>query len=56
MLDKLFKRPEKKPEAAPQPAAKPESTEDALDETGTFMLDINQLKDCEDLEDLLKDV
>lgn len=56
MLDKLFKRPEKKTEPAPQTAAKTESSEDALDETGTFMLDVNQLKDCEDLDDLLKDV
>lgn len=58
MLDKLFKRAEKKPEAAkeaPKPAAE-ENPEDGLDETGTFMLDVNQLKECEDLDDLLKDV
>lgn len=58
MLDKLFKRAEKKKETAPaqenQPAA--EDMDDALDETGTFMLDVNQLKECEDLEDLLNDV
>lgn len=58
MLDKLFKRAEKKEEpklAQPAPSAE-QSVEDGLDETGTFMLDVNQLKDCEDLEDLLNDV
>lgn len=60
MLDKLFKRAEKKAEPvkeAPKPAAEAgDSAEDSLDETGTFMLDVNQLKECEDLDDLLKDV
>jgi hypothetical protein len=58
MLDKLFKRADKKPEVkeAPKTTAPQDSTEDALDETGTFMLDVNQLKECEDLDDLLKDV
>ncbi|HEY9843854.1 MAG: hypothetical protein ACAI44_34820 [Candidatus Sericytochromatia bacterium] len=60
MLDKLFKRADKKAEAVKE-AAKPapesqENPEDGLDETGTFMLDVNQLKECEDLDDLLKDV
>lgn len=58
MLDKLFKRAEKKKETAPAQENKPatEDMDDALDETGTFMLDVNQLKECEDLEDLLNDV
>lgn len=58
MLDKLFKRAEKKKETAPAQESKPagEDMDDALDETGTFMLDVNQLKECEDLEDLLNDV
>lgn len=30
--------------------------EDAMDETGTFMLDVSQLQDSEELEDLLKDL
>lgn len=59
MLNKLFKKAEKKPVEAEDTKAKSESTdqvEDGLDETGTFMLDVNQLKECEDLEDLLNDV
>lgn len=58
MLDKLFKRAEKKPEPAKEApkAASEDNLEDGLDETGTFMLDVNQLKECEDLDDLLKDV
>jgi hypothetical protein len=59
MLDKLFKKVNKnKDEAKEQPKAenKQSSQEDMLDETGTFMLDINQLKETEDLEDLLNDV
>lgn len=59
MLNKLFKRAEKKPEVkeAPKPASDAQDNlEDGLDETGTFMLDVNQLKECEDLDDLLKDV
>ena len=59
MLSKLFKKTDKK--KADAEAAQAESTandqvEDGLDETGTFMLDVNQLKECEDLEDLLNDV
>ena len=57
MLDKLFKRADKKKE---EPKAQSQDNnqeiEDGLDETGTFMLDVNQLKECEDLEDLLNDV
>jgi len=60
MLDKLFKRADKKKEAGAQAQvqteAKQDQVEDGLDETGTFMLDVNQLKECEDLEDLLNDV
>lgn len=59
MLDKLFKRAEKKKETAPAQesnAIGDDNLDDALDETGTFMLDVNQLKECEDLEDLLNDV
>lgn len=58
MLDKLFKRADKKkeePKAQSQDNNK-DNLEDGLDETGTFMLDVNQLKECEDLEDLLNDV
>jgi len=62
MIDKLFKKigqpkgdakpAEKTPEASPAT-----EKEDMLDETGTFMLDMNKLKeDVEDLEDLLNDV
>ena len=58
MLDKLFKKvtanKEQTPKEQPQPEAK--SPEDILDETGTFMLDINELKDTEDLDDLLNDI
>ncbi|PIQ24123.1 hypothetical protein COW36_10875 [bacterium (Candidatus Blackallbacteria) CG17_big_fil_post_rev_8_21_14_2_50_48_46] len=59
MLDKLFKKvAPKKEEAKEQPKTeeKQSSGEDMLDETGTFMLDINQLKETEDLDDLLNDV
>ena len=59
MLDKLFKRAEKKAEVKEQPKSASnaqDNGEDSLDETGTFMLDVNQLKECEDLDDLLKDV
>ncbi len=59
MLDKLFRKAAKeqkpKKQSAPE-AAKGEDNEEALDETGTFMLDVSQLKDSEDLEDLLKDL
>lgn len=61
MLNKLFKRADKKKEEAKaesqdQQQNNQENAEDGLDETGTFMLDVNQLKECEDLEDLLNDV
>lgn len=59
MLSKLFKKTDKKKaeaEAAKLESATGEQIEDGLDETGTFMLDVNQLKECEDLEDLLNDV
>ncbi|MBT9546379.1 MAG: hypothetical protein IV090_13405 [Candidatus Sericytochromatia bacterium] len=60
MLDKLFKKVgQNKDQAKVQPKAEEKqssSQEDMLDETGTFMLDINQLKETEDLDDLLNDV
>lgn len=60
MLDKLFKKVgQNKDQAKAQPKAEEKqssSQEDMLDETGTFMLDINQLKETEDLDDLLNDV
>lgn len=58
MLNKLFKRKDKeeKPAEAQQTEGSQDNIEDGLDETGTFMLDVNQLKECEDLEDLLNDV
>ena len=60
MLDKLFRKAakQKKDEVKAQKAeaAGEQDSEEALDETGTFMLDVSQLQDSEDLEDLLKDL
>lgn len=63
MLDKLFRKAAKaqspgvkKAEGAPDAAADAQTKEDAMDETGTFMLDVSQLQDSEELEDLLKDL
>lgn len=60
MLDKLFKKvapaKEQSKEALPKAEEKEQSNEDMLDETGTFILDINQLKETEDLDDLLNEV
>ena len=64
MLDRLFRKAakaqspgaakdEKKADLNQDPNA---SKEDAMDETGTFMLDVSQLQDSEELEDLLKDL
>ncbi len=58
MLDKLFKKVTPNKESTPkeQPQADNKTADDILDETGTFMLDINELKDTEDLDDLLNDI
>ncbi len=40
----------------PEGSSAESSGEDALEETGTFMLTTDMLKECEDLEDLLNDV
>lgn len=63
MLDKLFRKAAKaqspgtsKAEGVSEGAAEAQSKEDAMDETGTFMLDVSQLQDSEELEDLLKDL
>ena len=64
MLDKLLrkiKNPQTEEKSAPPAASSSsksasEEAEDMLDETGTFMLDLNKLKETEDLDDLLNDV
>lgn len=52
----LFKKKPKAKKEEDQTKSSAEEQEDMLDETGTFMLDVNKLKDCDDLEDLLNDV
>lgn len=64
MFDKLLKKIKGPSENQPAPAetattntkSASEEAEDMLDETGTFMLDLNKLKECEDLDDLLNEV
>lgn len=63
MLDKLFRKAAKaqspgakKAEGVPEGATDAQAKEDVMDETGTFMLDVSQLQDSEELEDLLKDL
>lgn len=64
MFDKLLKKikgptDSESVQAAPaasSPKSASEEAEDMLDETGTFMLDLNKLKECEDLDDLLNEV
>jgi len=59
MLDKLFRKAAKTQKAKQEEqkkASSDENKEDAMDETGTFMLDVSQLQDSEELEDLLKDL
>jgi hypothetical protein len=65
MLDRLFRKAAKAQSPGSGAAASEKNTgkldpnavgEDAMDETGTFMLDVSQLQDSEELEDLLKDL
>lgn len=66
MLDKLFRKAAKAQSPGSGAAASEKKNtgkldpnaagEDAMDETGTFMLDVSQLQDSEELEDLLKDL
>lgn len=66
MLDRLFRKAAKAQSSGSEGAgAEKKNTdkldpnavgEDAMDETGTFMLDVSQLQDSEELEDLLKDL
>lgn len=59
MLDKLFRKAAKNQKAKQEEqknTSLDENKEDAMDETGTFMLDVSQLQDSEELEDLLKDL
>ncbi len=66
MLDRLFRKAAKSQSPGSAAAASEKKNtgqldpnavgEDAMDETGTFMLDVSQLQDSEELEDLLKDL
>lgn len=60
MLDKLFRKKISAKEPSQESTSSVEeqahTNEEMLDETGTFMLDISQIKETEDLEDLLKDI
>lgn len=61
MLDRLKSKlkkakPEEEENTSSEASSDIDDMEDMLDETGTFMIDLDKLKEHEDLKDLLDDV